>query len=80
MYRLTESGAIRLADGAAIPDDPRNGDWQAFLSWVALGGRPQPQVPVADVKPRDLLAELDTMRGELEDKGVIQRRAAPAKR
>lgn len=28
----------RLSDGAFIPDDPRNMDYQAYLKWVDEGG------------------------------------------
>lgn len=49
MYKLIKSlitGEIkvvqRLSDGAYIPFDPANTDYQQYLKWVAEGGVPLP--------------------------------------
>jgi len=45
-YRLTANDSvIRTADGAGIPPDPANSDWQAYQRWLADGGVPDPYVP-----------------------------------
>ena len=38
MYKLAlDGGVMRVADGASIPTDPGNADYQAYLAWVAEG-------------------------------------------
>lgn len=51
MYRLTDSPSIvaRIADGAHIPADPANTDYQAYLAWRDAGNDPEPYQPPAPV-------------------------------
>jgi len=39
---LNTNGVKRLSDGAYIPFDPANTDYQEYLKWVAEGGVPLP--------------------------------------
>jgi hypothetical protein len=49
MYKLFNNientapvGVIRTSDGASIPFDPANSDYQAFLLWKSEGNEPTP--------------------------------------
>lgn len=55
-YRLTNNSlppnaqtVIRVSDGASIPPDPRNADFQIYTAWLAAGYTPD---PVQAVLPR----------------------------
>ena len=46
MYKLSpspkEEFVTRMSDGASIPFDPDNTDYQAYLKWVEEGNTPLP--------------------------------------
>jgi hypothetical protein len=63
MYKVINIG-VRRADGAEIPNDPGNRDWQDYLRWLAQGNTPLPAdpLPVAVNRNAVLRAKLDDLQ------------------
>lgn len=55
MYQLITGSdmILRVEDGAYIPADPNNTDYQNYLDWVAQGNMPLPPDPVEPPLPPD---------------------------
>ncbi|MGO9769134.1 MAG: hypothetical protein ACLPSW_06185 [Roseiarcus sp.] len=44
------TSVVRDVDGATVPCDPRNCDWQTYQAWLAAGNAPNPApAPIAPV-------------------------------
>jgi hypothetical protein len=49
--QVSDSVIQRDGDGAFIPFDPDNVDYQAYLAWLAEGNQPTPYTPPTSAKP-----------------------------
>jgi hypothetical protein len=45
-------GVVRDEDGAFVPNDPDNIDWQAYLVWCEEGNEPTPYTPPPAAKTK----------------------------
>lgn len=78
-YKLTDSGVLRLTDGAHIPNDPGNRDWREYQDWLAEGNMPNPADPPPGPTPAETAKEIMRARAEqsavtvkdLKDIGVL---------
>jgi hypothetical protein len=67
-YQLIENDFIkRASDGAIIPHDPRNRDYQEYEAWLEAGGEPDAYVPPPKLEPVQTvsMADYEALKAEI---------------
>ena len=69
-YAMTanEHTVLRASDGAFIPDDPANRDFQEYLTWLSQGNKPDPYAAPPAPPPEPTMADLIRQLNELKAK------------
>lgn len=67
-YKLADGGVER-DDGAFIPEDPANRDWEAYQTWLSEGNTPEPAETVVEAKAR-MWGEIKSKRDKVKAGGV----------
>ena len=71
-YALTSNGSgIVRSDGAIIPSDPNNTDWQAYQAWLAAGNTPTPAPVPAPVPPQFTFLQFLALFTTSEQAGIV---------
>ena len=65
-YTQHPSGGVVRDDGALIPNDERNADWQAYLAWAASGNT----AASAPASPNPRIAGIKQALSAIDDKKV----------
>ena len=91
-YRLNSDGSIfRVTDGALIPTNQNNADYQAYQAWVAEGNTPDPAPTPVVVEPppsplkvltdllvaKNLVSQADITAAETEAGVTLNQTGAP---
>lgn len=64
---IFERGIRRLSDGACIPFDTSNTDYQQYLEWVSQGNEPLSPDPIPEPEPLTVQQKLEAAGLTIEE-------------
>lgn len=69
-YKQTSRGGVLRNDGAFIPENPRNRDWQGYLKWLAEGNTPEPSQSSEDARLKAIKNQIQALEAKVTARRV----------
>ena len=64
-FKIRDTGVLRIADNAAIPQSDQNTDWLEYQQWVADGNAPAVEFTAQEIAQQIILDEVNTLKEDL---------------
>ncbi len=70
--QVSTTAIRRDSDGALVPNDVNNVDWQAYQNWLAAGNTPTPPAAPAPIAPQFTFLQFLGMFTSSEQSAIVQ--------